>query len=215
MFATLSRYPLVAVFYHPDAIYAQKLIQACYDGGMRVVEFTNRGPEAAAVFMELRAYSSQHLPDLKLGIGTIYTANEAEQFIDLGADFVVQPVTTSEVGAVCKRRDIPWIPGAMTPNEIYAAQQLGAKVVKVFPGVVLGPAFVKTLRGPMPDVPLMVNGGMEATLENLQEWFGAGANAMGIGASAFFSDREMQDFDSVSEKVAELMEYLQAQIIQA
>lgn len=205
MFATLVRHPIVAVFFHPDAIYAQQLVQACFDGGIRIVEYTNRGPEAPGVFEHLRKFTRQHNPDLLLGIGTIYTAAEAELFIGLGADFVVQPVTVPEVGEVCKRRNIPWIPGAMTPTEIYRALELGAAVVKVFPGVALKPAFIKALRGPMPKVPLMVNGGIEPTEECLRGWFEAGANALGIGAQQFFQDKEMQDFDSVREKVAGLM----------
>ncbi|NUO03078.1 MAG: bifunctional 4-hydroxy-2-oxoglutarate aldolase/2-dehydro-3-deoxy-phosphogluconate aldolase [Saprospiraceae bacterium] len=205
MFTTLSRYPLVAVFFHPDAEYSLRLMQACYEGGMRLVEFTNRGPEAPAVFTQLRQFSQQHYPGLLLGIGTIYKAEEAELFIDLGADFVVQPVTVPEVGVVCKRHNIPWIPGAMTPTEIFRALELGAEAVKVFPGVALKPAFIKAVRGPMPNVPLMVNGGIEPDEASVREWFEAGVNGLGMGALQFFEDREMQDFNSVREKVTALM----------
>ncbi len=205
MFTALVQHPLVPVFFHPDALYAQKLVQACYEGGMRLVEFTNRGPEAPAVFTHLRQFTRQHYPDLLLGIGTIYTPAEAELFIGLGADFVVQPVTVPEVGEVCKRHNVPWIPGAMTPTEIYRALELGAEVVKVFPGVALKPDFIKALRGPMPKTPLMVNGGIEPTEESLLAWFEAGATALGMVAQQFFKDKEMQDFDSVRVKVAALM----------
>jgi 2-dehydro-3-deoxyphosphogluconate aldolase/(4S)-4-hydroxy-2-oxoglutarate aldolase len=205
MLETLSLHPLVPVFFHPDALYSQNLVQACYEGGMRLVEFTNRGPEAPEVFAHLRQFTRQRYPDLLLGIGTIYTAAEAELFIDLGADFVVQPVTVPEVGEVCKRHKIPWIPGAMTPTEIFRALELGAAVAKVFPGIALKPDFIKALRGPMPKVPLMVNGGMEPTEECLNAWFEAGATALGMGAQQFFQDKEMQDFDSVREKVAAMM----------
>lgn len=205
MLSTLSQHPLVPVFFHPDALYSQNLVQACYEGGMRLVEFTNRGPEAPEVFTHLRQFTRQRCPDLLLGIGTIYTAAEAELFIGLGADFVVQPVTVPEVGEVCKRHNLPWIPGAMTPTEIFRALELGAAVAKVFPGIALTPDFVKALRGPMPKVPLMVNGGIEPTEACLNAWFEAGATALGIVAQQFFQDKEMQDFESVREKVAELM----------
>jgi len=206
--ATLSQHPLVPVFFHPDPVYAQNLVQACYEGGMRVVEFINRGPEAPAVFAHLRQFTRRY-PDLLLGIGTIYTTPEAELFIGLGADFVVQPVTVAEVGEVCKRHNIPWVPGAMTPTEIYRAFELGAAVVKVFPGIALKPDFIKALRGPLPKAPLMVNGGIEPTEECLNAWFEAGATALGMGAQQFFQDKEMLDFDSVREKVAALMKVAQ------
>ena len=179
--------PLVPVFYHPDIETSKTVLNATYAGGVRVFEFTNRGENALDVFKELSAYAKQNCPGLIIGIGTIFNGDSAQQFIDAGADFVVQPFTTPEVGEVCKRNNIPWIPGAMTVTEIQNATVLGAEIVKIFPGNVLGSAYVKSLRGPLPKTKIMVTGGVEPTQASIKEWFGAGVNAVGLGSQLFKS----------------------------
>ncbi len=200
--ATLLRYPVVPVFYHADAAHAQRIAQACYTGGIRVFEFVNRGKKALEVFAELQDFVRAQCPDLVLGIGTIYTAAEAAQFIAAGAEFVVQPLATTEVAEVCRAHDVPWLPGALTPTEIYNAHQLGAAVVKIFPGNVVGPDYVKALRGPMPHIKLMVTGGVEPTRESVSAWFGAGVNAVGMGSQLF---KNTDDTAVLAAAVAELM----------
>ncbi len=185
---TVLGYPVVPVFFHADAAYARRVVQACYEGGLRVFEFTNRGAQAFGVFEELVTFVRDNCPEMLLGIGTIYTAADAERFIAAGADFVVQPCLTAEVAEVCGRRGTPWLPGCMTVREVYEATQLGAAIVKIFPGNVLGPGFIKSLRGPMPTVPLMVTGGVEPTQASLTEWFGAGVNVVGMGSQLFKND---------------------------
>ncbi len=199
--------PLVPVFYHADAAYAQAVVRACYAGGVRVFEFTNRGPDAFDVFRELLTLKQMACPELVLGIGTIYTAADAERFIKAGADFVVQPVTTAEVAAACRAHNVAWVPGALTPNEIYAARQLGAMLVKIFPGNLGGPDYIRALRGPMPDVPLVVTGGVEPTTDSLGAWFGAGVQAVGIGSQLF---KDAADAAAITARVAPLVAFLQA-----
>ncbi len=201
--------PLVPVFYHADAAYAQAVVRACYAGGVRVFEFTNRGARAFEVFQELAKLPATDCPDLVLGIGTIYTAAEAERFIAAGAAFVVQPVTTADVAAACQRHDVAWLPGALTPNEIYAATRLGAQVVKVFPGNLVGPDYIRALRGPMPHARLMVTGGVEPTVASLTEWFGAGVNVVGIGSQLF---KGVGDPAGLTARVAPLMAFLQRKV---
>ncbi|MET4076224.1 bifunctional 4-hydroxy-2-oxoglutarate aldolase/2-dehydro-3-deoxy-phosphogluconate aldolase [Hymenobacter sp. UYCo722] len=203
--AALLRYPVVPVFYHADAAYAQRIVQACYAGGIRVFEFVNRGEQALAVFAELQGFVAQQCPEMILGIGTIYKAAEAEQFIAAGAGFVVQPVATAEVADVCRARNIPWLPGALTPTEIYHASQFGAAVVKIFPGNVVGPDYVKALRGPMPHIKLMVTGGVEPTRESLAAWFGAGVNAVGMGSQLF---KNADDTEALAARIGELMAFV-------
>lgn len=183
--AQLLRIPLVPVFYHAEAAYACTVLRACYAGGVRVFEFTNRGPNALAIFAELQTVVEAELPDLLLGAGTIYTAADAERFIAAGADFIVQPVTSGEVAAVCARHDLAWLPGAFTLNEIYQAVQLGADVVKIFPASLLGPGYVQALRGPLPGVKLMVTGGIAPEPAALAAWLRAGANCVGLGSQLF------------------------------
>jgi 2-dehydro-3-deoxyphosphogluconate aldolase/(4S)-4-hydroxy-2-oxoglutarate aldolase len=203
--ARVLQAPLVPVFFHADAIYAQSVVQACYAGGVRVFEFTNRGANAFEVFQELVKLARTDCPGLMLGIGTIYTGADAERFIAAGAAFIVQPVTTADVAVVCQRHDIAWVPGAMTPNEIYVASQLGAQLVKVFPGNVVGPDYIKALRGPMPATKLMVSGGVKPTEASLTEWFGAGVNVVGIGSQLF---KGAANGAMITARVAPLMQHI-------
>ncbi len=185
VYARIEETPIVPLFFNPDENIAKSVLKACYDGGIRVFEFTNRGVEAPSLFAKLVEFTEKECPDLVLGIGTIYDAKQANQFIEMGADFMLQPFTTPEVGEVCAKHDIPWMPGTMTLTEIRNAELLGAKYVKIFPGNVVGPAFVKALSGPMPHSNIMVTGGVEPTRESLNTWFKAGAKAVGMGSQLF------------------------------
>lgn len=205
MLKELSSSPIVPVFFHPDAAYSRQILSACYQGGLRFFEFTNRGEEAPAVFAELKQHAQAHCPGLWLGIGTIYTAEEALQFIEAGADFVVQPIMTPEVGAVCQKRSMPWIPGAMSPTEVWAAWQAGATAVKIFPGAVLGTDYIRALRGPMPQVPLMVTGGVAPEADQIRQWLAAGVQAVGVGAQLFKGDFS-SDYTVLARRIAGLLE---------
>ncbi|MBO0938309.1 bifunctional 4-hydroxy-2-oxoglutarate aldolase/2-dehydro-3-deoxy-phosphogluconate aldolase [Fibrella sp. HMF5335] len=197
-----QRSPIVPVYYNADAAQAKAVIKACYEGGLRVFEFTNRGEAASRVFAELIPFVRTECPDMALGIGTILTAEVAAHFLDLGADFVVQPITTAAVAAVCQERQVAWVPAAATLNEIHQATLLGADLVKVFPGNVLGPGFVKAILGPMPHLKLMVTGGVEPTAQSLTEWFGAGVTCVGIGSQLFGGGA---DTNALRERVGGLL----------
>lgn len=197
--------PIVPVFYHAEVAYAQRILQACYAGGLRVFEFTNRGSNAFDVFSALVPFVKENCPDMLLGIGTIYTAEDAERFIQAGADFVVQPCLTAEVAEVCRTHGTPWLPGTMTVSEVYQATKMGAAIVKIFPGNVVGPGFVKSLRGPMPTVPLMVTGGVEPTEESLREWFQAGVNVVGMGSQLF---KNVDDTQAFSLQISHLLKFV-------
>ncbi|KAA9339188.1 bifunctional 4-hydroxy-2-oxoglutarate aldolase/2-dehydro-3-deoxy-phosphogluconate aldolase [Hymenobacter busanensis] len=198
--------PLVPVFFHADLAHAQQIVQACYEGGIRVFEFTNRGANAFEVFSKLREFVRENCPDMLLGIGTIYNAKDAEAFIMAGADFVVQPITTADVAAICRHHDVAWVPGVLTPNEIFHATRLGAAIVKIFPGSAVGPDYVKAVHGPMPNVKIMVTGGVEPTTESLQAWFGAGVTAVGMGSQLF---KNADDLGALSQRIAALMAFVE------
>ena len=185
IYELIAKHPIVPVFYDANTDYTKAVVKACYDGGLRVFEFTNRGNKALDVFTQLVGYVRENCPEMALGIGTILTPEEAAQFIDAGAAFVVQPVTTASVGEVCRERGVPWMPAGSTLNEIYQATLLGAHIVKVFPGNVVGPDFIKAIKGPMPSLKLMVTGGVEPTQESLTAWFKAGVMAVGMGSQLF------------------------------
>jgi len=206
VYSRIEETPIVPLFFNADLTVSQQVLKACYDGGIRVFEFTNRGAEAPAIFAKLIDYCEKECPDLVLGIGTIYDAKQANEFIAMGADFMLQPFTTPEVGEVCAKHDIPWMPGTMTLTEIRNAEILGAKYVKIFPGNVVGPGFVKAIKGPMPKTKIMVTGGVEPNKESLSSWFGAGAAAVGMGSQLFPADLiAKKDYQSISNTISDLI----------
>ncbi|HQQ96360.1 MAG TPA: bifunctional 4-hydroxy-2-oxoglutarate aldolase/2-dehydro-3-deoxy-phosphogluconate aldolase [Cyclobacteriaceae bacterium] len=164
-----------------------RVIDALVDGGVRTFEFTNRKPNALQVFEALVGYARQY-PDLHLGAGTVLDGDTALRFIKAGASFIVAPTTQAITGSVCADAQVLWIPGAATPTEISSALEMGAGIVKVFPGSVLGPEFVRSIRSVMPDVPLMVTGGVEPTELSMSSWFNAGAQCVGLGSQLFSHD---------------------------
>ncbi|OJV21312.1 MAG: bifunctional 4-hydroxy-2-oxoglutarate aldolase/2-dehydro-3-deoxy-phosphogluconate aldolase [Dyadobacter sp. 50-39] len=200
----LNEVGVLPLFYHADIEIAKEVINAAYRGGARAFEFTNRGDNAYNVFTELLAYVKESLPGLSMGIGTIYDAETAQKFIDAGTDFIVTPCLNPAVGAVCVKAGIPWIPGVSTLTEIYNAQQAGAEVVKLFPGEVVGSKFVRAIRGPMPNVKIMVTGGVQPTRESINEWFSAGAYAVGLGSNLFPKEAIAEgNYPWIEQKVAE------------
>ena len=179
---------LVPVFYHADAAVAKQVLKACYDGGVRAFEFTNRGDFAQEVFAELVKYAAAELPGMILGIGSVVDPGTAALYLQLGANFVVGPVYNPAVVPVCNRRLVPYCPGCGSASEVSAAQEAGCDLCKVFPGDVLGPAFVKGLRAPMPWSRLMVTGGVKPERANLEAWFKAGVTCVGMGSNLFPKD---------------------------
>jgi len=210
--AAMKRIGMVAVFCHPDADAAKKILAACADGGAGVVEFTNRGDGAARVFSELEAYRRSQRPDVILGVGSIVDAPTAALFIGNGADFVVGPVLDEETAFLCNARKVPYCPGCGSATEIHRAHRLGVEIVKVFPGAeVGGPAFVKAVRGPMPFTEIMPTGGVEPTEASLGEWFGAGVACVGMGTRLIDADMVKQgDFAGLTEKIREAVELIAA-----
>ncbi|MHA8099872.1 bifunctional 4-hydroxy-2-oxoglutarate aldolase/2-dehydro-3-deoxy-phosphogluconate aldolase [Aquirufa aurantiipilula] len=206
VYQRIQETPIVPLFFNADLTVATSVLKACYDGGIRVFEFTNRGKEAPYIFTKAMEYVEKECPDLVLGIGTIYDAKQANEFIQMGADFMLQPFITEAVGEVCGKYDIPWMPGAMTLTEIRQAEIWGAKIVKIFPGNVVGPAFVKALKGPMPNTQIMVTGGVEPNKESLSTWFKAGASAVGMGSQLFPADLiAKKDYQAIEQTIAQLI----------
>jgi 2-dehydro-3-deoxyphosphogluconate aldolase / (4S)-4-hydroxy-2-oxoglutarate aldolase len=204
----LEKTRLVPVFYHADLEICQSVLQACYSGGIRAFEFTNRGEMAHELFRELKIFAQKNCPEMALGIGTIMDAGTASLFLQLGAKFVVSPVLNQEIFKVCNRRKVLHIPGCATLSEISQAEEWGADIVKVFPGDVLKPNFVKALKAPMPWSSVMVTGGVEPTKESLESWFSAGATCVGLGSQLFKKEYlEAKNFQWIEEKVKEIINY--------
>ena len=177
---------MVPVFYNSDLEISKQVLKACYEGGVRAFEFTNRGDFAHEIFGELNKWAAKECPEMILGIGSIVDAGTASLFLQLGANFVVGPLLNPDIFKVCNRRQVAYIPGCGSVSEVGYAQELGAEIVKVFPaGNVGGPSFVKNVKAPMPWSSIMVTGGVEPTEENLTKWIQAGATCVGMGSNLF------------------------------
>ncbi len=198
---------MVPVFYHKDVETTKQVVRACYEGGVRAFEFTNRGDFAHEVFAELSKYVARECPEMALGVGTVVDEATAALYIQMGACFVVGPMFNPAIARICNRRNVPYTPGCGTVTEVNAAQEVGCDVCKVFPGDVLGPKFVKGLLAPMPWSKIMVTGGVEPTEENLSAWFKAGVYCVGMGSKLFPKDKvEAKDWAFITGKCREALE---------
>lgn len=180
---------MVPLFFHSDIEVSKKVLKACYDGGARLMEFTNRGDFAHEVFGALNKYALKELPGMILGVGSVTDAGTASLYMQLGANFIVTPVLREDIAVVCNRRKVLWSPGCGTLTEITKAEELGCEIVKLFPGDIYGPQFVKGIKGPQPWTSIMPTGGVSPTEENLKGWFDAGVTCVGMGSQLMAKDQ--------------------------
>jgi len=183
--ATMAETGIVPVFYNSDLEVSKNVLKACYEGGIRVFEFANRGDFAQEVFGGLVKFANAELPGMIVGIGSVVDPGTAALYIQLGANFVVGPLFNPAIAPICNRRLIPYCPGCGSVTEVGIAQEAGCDVCKVFPGDVLGPKFVKGIKAPMPWTKVMVTGGVKPEKENLEGWFKAGVTCVGMGSNLF------------------------------
>ena len=169
-------------FFHNDLDVAKAILDACYNGGSRLLEFTSRGDFAHEVFGPLVKYASEKLPGMIIGVGSITDASQASLYINLGANFVVTPVFRKDIAITCNRRKVLWSPGCGSLTEIARAEELGCEIVKLFPGGTYGPSFIKAIKGPQPWTNVMPTGGVSPDEENLKSWFDSGAFCVGMGS---------------------------------
>lgn len=203
VFQAMQGTGLVPLFYHPDVEVGKKVLKACYDGGARLLEFTNRGDYAHEVFGALNKYAMKELPEMILGVGSVTDAGAASLYMQLGANFVVTPVLREDIALACNRKKVLWSPGCGTLTEIARAEELGCELVKLFPGDIYGPAFVKGIKGPCPWTNIMPTGGVSPTVENLKGWFGAGVTCVGMGSQLISKDLiENDKMDELKERVS-------------
>ena len=173
---------LLPLYYHDSAEVSLKILESLYAGGVRILEYTNRGENALTNFKHLKNAIKKTMPGLMLGIGTIKNKEQAKQFIKAGADFIVCPSINEEVGKVVSDAKLLWIPGCMTATEIAVAENSGATLVKIFPGNILGPPYISSIKDIFPKMKFMPTGGVEAEEENLKKWFESGVVAVGMGS---------------------------------
>jgi 2-dehydro-3-deoxyphosphogluconate aldolase/(4S)-4-hydroxy-2-oxoglutarate aldolase len=179
---------MVPLFFNSDIELSKKVLKACYDGGARLMEFTARGDFAHEVFGELTKYAIKELPGMIMGVGSVTDGAAASLYMALGANFVVTPVLREDIAMACNRKKVLWSPGCGSLTEIARAEELGCEIVKLFPGDLYGPKFVKAIKGPQPWTSIMPTGGVSPTEENLKGWFDAGVTCVGMGSQLISKD---------------------------
>ncbi len=209
VFSVMKKTGLVPLFYNEDVELGKEVLKACYNGGARVLEFTNRGDYAHEVFRELNKFAEKELPEMILGIGSVTDAGAASLYMQIGANFVVTPVFREDIAIVCNRKKVLWSPGCGSLTEITKAEELGCELVKLFPGGTYGASFIKAIKGPQPWTNVMPTGGVLPTQENLKAWFDAGATCVGMGSKLITKEIiQNRDFKSLEASVRNSIELI-------
>ena len=201
---------IIPLFYEGDTAVARKLVDACYAGGARVIEYTNRGDQAEKVFSDMISYCNEKYPELALGVGSISSPAQVNRFVELGAHFLVSPFIDEDIAMECKKLDIFWTGGCATLTEMNTAHKWGVPLMKAFPGNILGPAFIKGAKAPCPWLKIMPTGGVQPEKENLTSWFNAGASCVGMGSKLFVKDEQGNfKFDTITALLKESIQIAQ------
>jgi len=202
---------ILPLFNYKDVEVSLQIIRTLYGAGIRAMEYTNRSAESFDNFVEIKKVQLQEMPDMHFGVGTIKSLDEAEAFIAAGADFIVAPITNIDVAKIAAKHDMLWIPGCMTPTEIYLAQQNGASLIKIFPANILGPVYISSIRDLFRGQMFMPTGGVDQTRGNLTEWFNAGVAAVGMGSKLISKTiLECRQYDHLYNDTVRLLETIKS-----
>lgn len=198
---------ILPLYFHKDPEVSLSILKALYNAGIRAVEYTNRGEAALNNFKLMRSLCDSELQGMYLGIGTIKNGAMAQSFVDAGADYLICPGLVPEVAAVADKNDMLWVPGCMTPSEIIAAETLGAKFIKLFPGNILGPDFMSAIKELFPGLVFMPTGGVDTSKENISGWFKAGVSAVGMGSKLISKSlMEAKDYATIESATRTVIE---------
>lgn len=201
---------ILPLYFNSDENVSVEILKAIYKAGVRAVEYTNRGEAALSNFKKLVDVKSRELPDMLLGIGTIKTLQQAESYSSIGADFLVSPGFVPEVVDFANSKNIFYAPGCMTPSEIIAAENKGISFIKLFPGNLLGPEFVSSIKEIFPKLLFMPTGGVDTTKENLEAWFRSGVCAVGMGSKLISKKlMEQKDYAVIEKNTKEVLDLIQ------
>ena len=202
---------ILPLYFYKDTEVSIQVLKALYNAGIRTVEYTNRGEAALKNFKEMRKVCDTELTGMYLGVGTIKEADAANAFIDAGADYMISPGLIKQVAKVADKNDMLWVPGCMTPSEIIKAENMGAKMVKLFPGNILGPAFLSAIKELFPNLLFMPTGGVDLNKENIAGWFKAGVCAVGMGSKLISKELlEQKDYGKIEELTKEAMSIIKS-----
>jgi len=201
---------MLPLYFNPDESTSVEILRALYAAGIRAVEYTNRGEEAFGNFKAMLAVRDTEMIGLYLGIGTLKTADDANKYIAAGADFLISPGFVPEISAIANKNNMLYVPGCMTPSEIIAAENSGVQFIKLFPGNVLGPEFMSSIRDVFPKLLFMPTGGVEPIAESIAAWVNAGVCAVGMGSKLITKDcMKNKDFKGLEAITRKLLQTIQ------
>jgi 2-dehydro-3-deoxyphosphogluconate aldolase / (4S)-4-hydroxy-2-oxoglutarate aldolase len=196
---------LLPLFFYENPQVSLEIIKTLYEAGVRTLEYTNRGAAALENFKFLKAELKGY-EDLHLGIGTIKTVQQAQDFISAGADYIVAPIVDPAVGNLAHEAGLLWIPGCFSPTEIHVAQQANAALIKLFPANILGPEFLSSIKELFQGQLFIPTGGVELEETNFRTWFKAGVCAVGMGSKLISKEvLANQQYDKLRELTAQAL----------
>lgn len=202
---------ILPLYFNPDETVSVDILRAIYRAGINAVEYTNRGDAALSNFKKMVAVRNEEMPGLLMGVGTIKNLKQAEDYMEAGADFLVSPGFVKEVADYAIDKDIFYAPGCMTPTEIIAAENSGVKFIKLFPGNMLGPEFLSSIKDIFPKLLFMPTGGVDTTRENIEGWFKAGVCAVGMGSKLISKKlMEAKDYATIETETKKVLELIQS-----
>lgn len=202
---------MLPLYFNPDETVSVEVLKAIYKAGVKAVEYTNRGEAALSNFRKLVAVRNEQMPGILLGVGTIKNMQQAKDYLEAGADFLVSPGFVPDVAAYAVANDIFYAPGCMTPTEIIAAENAGIKFIKLFPGNLLGPEFLSGIKEIFPKLLFMPTGGVDTTRENIEGWFKAGVCAVGMGSKLISKKlMETKDYATIQKTTEEVIALIQS-----
>lgn len=202
---------ILPLYFNPDESVSLEILRAIHKAGIKAIEYTNRGEAAFNNFKKMVAVRNAEMPGLLLGIGTIKTLQQAKDYVSAGADFMVSPGFVPEVAAYAISNDIFYAPGCMTPSEIITAENAGVKFIKLFPGNILGPEFLSSIKEIFPKLLFMPTGGVDTTKESIEGWFKAGVCAVGMGSKLISKKlMEQKDYATIESSTREVLALIQS-----
>jgi 2-dehydro-3-deoxyphosphogluconate aldolase/(4S)-4-hydroxy-2-oxoglutarate aldolase len=202
---------VLPLYFYKDPEVSLQVLKVLYSAGIRAVEYTNRGEAAFQNFKKMRELCDHELKEMYLGIGTIKNGQMAQKFIDAGADFIICPGLVEDVAKIADKNNMLWVPGCMTPTEIIRAETLGAKMIKLFPGNILGPKFMSAIKALFPDLLFMPTGGVDLNKENISEWLKSGVCAVGMGSKLISKQLlEEKNYQKIEELTRQAIDILKS-----
>jgi 2-dehydro-3-deoxyphosphogluconate aldolase / (4S)-4-hydroxy-2-oxoglutarate aldolase len=202
---------ILPLYFNADGTVSVEVLRTIYKAGIIAVEYTNRGDAALTNFKKMVAVRNNEMKEMLLGVGTIKNLDHAKNYTEAGADFLVSPGFVPEVATFANGKNMLYAPGCMTPTEIIAAENAGIEFIKLFPGDMLGPKFLTTIKDIFPKLLFMPTGGVDTTKENIEGWFKAGVCAVGMGSKLISKPLvAAKDYATIEKMTKEVLNTIQS-----